>query len=119
MKWAIAVAIALNFWGDRDIPIPCGAPVAVAGADAQMPKDAHGTPALMAAEPWSCRILISRHGSERRHYDPAGYCTTVVHEIGHLAGLEHSTGIMAPKVALRDRPHDCKHWRKAAKRLTH
>lgn len=112
--------IAMNFWGDRHVNVPC-TPVAVPGADAQMPKYRFGitdvwTVSAMAADAQGCRILISEYGAMVRSIDPALYCADVVHEVGHIAGLEHrDDGVMNAQLD-ENRIWDCAHWKAYAKR---
>jgi hypothetical protein len=67
MKFALALLIAVHFWGDRNVPIPCH-PVAVMNADAELPLDPVWGERFhlrvpMATYASDCRILIS-HNAE-------------------------------------------------------
>lgn len=121
MKFALALLIAVHFWNARGVQIPCH-PVAVAGADAQMPLD----PAypiqwdyrVPMAATTNCRVLMSSAAVALREDAPQWYCAAIVHEIGHLAGLPHSaTGIMAPSLDAVEVPYDCVRWRTVRHRL--
>lgn len=117
MRFALAVAIAINFWSARGVDVPC-TPVAVPGADAQLPLDSWGVPFPMATLTDGCRILLSRQGGALRVDAPVWYCAEIVHEVGHLAGLPHSArGIMAATVYADALPHDCEHWKRTARKL--
>lgn len=117
MRFVIAVAIAVSFWHARGVEIPCH-PVPVVNADALLPKGEWGWPADMGATS-GCRILLSNGGSVSRVAAPDRYCTEIVHEVGHLAGLPHTEhGVMSPVIEDdSDIPYDCKHWQAAARRL--
>lgn len=121
MHFALAVAIAVSFWGARGVQVPCQ-PIPVSGADAQLPADRlpaeyGGYPVPMAAAP-GCRILISRGGSSFRHNRDMApwYCAYVVHEVGHLAGLGHTqAGLMTDGELFWEWiPYDCVHWKRYA-----
>lgn len=116
MKFALALLIAVHFWGDRGVHVPCH-PVAIPGADAQMPVDGWGNTVAMAATT-GCRVLISYMALGERRDEPELYCGSVVHEVGHLAGLGHTpTGVMSPKQNWDDLPWDCEHWKRFARRM--
>jgi hypothetical protein len=117
MHFALALAIAVSFWGARGVTVPCQ-PTAVPGSDAALQSEWHGyafTEPMATAD--GCRILLSRYGSALRHALPALYCADVVHETGHLAGLGHTpTGLMAEELDEGDEPYDCVRWRAFARR---
>lgn len=117
MKFALALLIAVHFWGERGVQVPCH-PVAVSGADALMAHDAFGNPDAMAATS-GCRVLISSQMPTLRYWNPDLYCGFVVHEVGHLAGLPHTeSGIMAARGPYDDEiPWDCVYWKQAAHRM--
>jgi hypothetical protein len=116
VKFALALLIAVHFWSDRGVHVPCH-PVAVSGADTIMGKDVWGYPNAMEAAP-GCRILISSIVPVTRYWDPEYYCAFVTHEVGHLSGLGHTErGIMAAGQLYDDEvPWDCAHWRQFARR---
>jgi hypothetical protein len=116
MHFALALAIAINFWGARSVHVPCH-PIPVPGADAQLAKDAWGWPMAMSATS-GCRVLISSVAQAQRHSAPEWYCAFTVHEVGHLAGLPHTErGIMAADGPdSTEIPWDCYHWRTFARR---
>jgi hypothetical protein len=117
VKFALALLIAVHFWGDRNVPIPCH-PVAVMNADAELPPDPvwgerFNLRVPMATYARDCRILIS-HNAETtdRIVAPETYCMDVVHEVGHIAGLPHTPdGVMAAVTSLDDVPYYCRHVR--------
>jgi hypothetical protein len=107
VKFALALLIAVHFWGDRNVPIPCH-PVAVMNADERF-----NLRVPMATYASDCRILIS-HNAETtdRIVAPETYCMDVVHEVGHIAGLQHTPdGVMAAMTSLDDVPYYCRHPR--------
>jgi hypothetical protein len=122
MNFALALSIAVSFWGARGAPVSCH-PVAVPGsyADLILPKDQWGFPAAMGAVPGTCTIYISSAATTYRHdrIMRATYCMDVVHEVGHIVGKPHSadpTSIMYRDADDRYAPWDCWHWRSYAKR---
>lgn len=121
MKFALALLIAVHFWSDRNVHVPCH-PVAVSGADALLAKDQWGNPDAMATTT-GCRILISSQMPNLRASDPEFYCAYVVHEVGHLAGLPHTpTGIMSgAENGIEENgieiPWACMYWKHAARSM--
>lgn len=111
MKFALALLIAVHFWHARNVEVPCH-PVAVENADALLPRDAYyGQIATMGSEAEGCRVLIP-HQDNIALAASNWYCMDVVHEVGHLAGLQHTpTGVMAEYTLFTDMPYDCQHWR--------
>lgn len=122
MNFALALAIAISFWGDRGVQVPC-TPTVVAGrnADRVLPKDQWGLPAEAGADQARCIVYISSQGQLYRRLKDMKqtYCMNVVHEVGHLAGIPHSEtiGLMSAETDDRFAPWDCWHWRSAKKRL--
>jgi hypothetical protein len=112
VKFALALLIAVHFWGDRHVPIPCH-PVAVVVPDEQLPISVYGIPAAMATYASDCRILISASTDFSRPFASELYCADVVHEVGHIGGLAHSPGgIMAAREPKgRNIPYYCRHVR--------
>jgi hypothetical protein len=112
VKFALALLIAVHFWGDRNVPIPCH-PVAAVEPDAQLPMSIYGIPAAMATYASDCRVLVSASTDFSRFYAPELYCADVVHEVGHIGGLAHTaTGIMAAGEPTKgDIPYYCRHVR--------
>lgn len=109
MNFALALSIAVSFWGAHGVTVPCE-PVAVSGADALMPTDPYGLPAPMATYATDCRVLISSQGAWMRKAFPAFYCGNVVHEVGHIIGRAHGHGVMSAILEWRDIPRSCKQW---------
>lgn len=118
MKFALALAIALHFWGARGVDVPC-APVPVSGADAQLPRlQFPGTRLTQTADMGAtgCRVLLSSHAAYLRRHEPAYYCAEVVHEVGHVAGLPHrDDGVMNARLE-ENAIWDCAHWKAYARR---
>jgi hypothetical protein len=118
VKFALALAIALNFWGARGVDVPC-TPVAVSGADAQLPSVPFpGTLLMQRADMAAvdCRVLLSNYAAYLRRTEPDYYCAEVVHEVGHIAGLEHhDDGVMNARLE-ENRIWDCAHWKAFARR---
>jgi hypothetical protein len=116
VKFVLAVLIAVHFWGERGVQVPCH-PVAVENADALLPLDKNGFVASMGSDRAGCRILIP-HQDQIDRAAPNWYCMGVVHEVGHLAGLQHTpTGLMAEYNGYEDMPYDCQHWRAFRRKL--
>jgi hypothetical protein len=121
MNFALALAIAVNFWTVRGVEVPCH-PVPVSGAQLQLDPQFTGWNAglqiPMAADVGACRILISRWGALVRRDNPEVYCASVTHEVGHIAGLSHTpTGIMAESgQGPGDTPHYCDYYKVFARR---
>jgi hypothetical protein len=90
MTLAIAVAIAVSFWGARKIETPCK-PIVTVVREAELPV-VNGRPALAAAIPSQCRVLVGPELQDWRHRDPGYYATVIVHEVGHIDGIGHSPG---------------------------
>jgi hypothetical protein len=121
MDFALALAIAMNFWAVRGVEVPCH-PVAVSGAHLQLDEQYAGwyrrygirVEIPMASDVAKCQILISRTGVISRRLLPEEYCADVTHEVGHIAGLSHAaTGPMAEPP---DSPWYCQEWRVFKKR---
>jgi hypothetical protein len=121
VHFALALSIAVSFWGARGVHPTCNpVPVSISSADARLPHDRFGNPDAMGAEVATCRILISGDGAWLRHSRGMAplYCADVVHEVGHIGGLSHTpTGLMAEHaIDDDDIPWDCYHWRTYARR---
>jgi hypothetical protein len=111
VKFALALLIAVHFWGDRNVPIPCH-PVAVVEPDAQLPISVYGIPAAMATYASDCRILSLRVDRLLPLLAPELYCADVVHEVGHIGGLAHTPTASWPRGSRRgDIPYYCRHVR--------
>lgn len=82
MNFAIALSVAASWWGAQDVPnchpVEVKARTSIAGAFAW-------------TYPTSCRIFESPAMRNYQYIDPYEYCRTIVHEYGHLLGLEHPT----------------------------
>lgn len=119
MTFALAVSIAISFWGARHVQVPCQ-PVEIRNADAILPVNRDGEPVAMATYRDTCQIWISSADEWLRHQPEfaALYCADIAHEVGHLGGLEHTeTGLMAPEIDYdTSTPYECVHWRTWAKR---
>jgi hypothetical protein len=113
MHFALAVAIALNFWGARNVHVPC-TPIPFVGADAQLPKDAWGWPAAMGHE--RLPDPDQQHRSGQRHSARCGTARSSSMRSAISAGLPHTdaaswpTGRTAPRI-----PWDCYHWKRFAR----
>lgn len=102
MTFAVALTIAVSFWGARDIHVPPGLTPIYETATTMPTTD--GNADLMAYD-YHGHVLISPAARYFQHDSPGGYCAMVVHEAGHAAGLSHTlTGIMSVPFGPYDRP---------------
>lgn len=118
MHFALALAVAINFWGARGVHT-CQ-PTAATGQDAALQTTILGKYPYtepMGVDVAGCRILLSSYGSALRHGYEVLYCADVAHEVGHLGGLGHTPdGLMAESIDESVAPYDCIHWRAFARR---
>lgn len=118
MTFALALLIAANFWHARHVEVPCH-PVAV-HTDVGVPVDVYGLAAPMSALRDACTIVISSQAEFYREAGPEWYCSDVTHELGHIAGLQHTrTGIMGAYTGRQDIPWDCLQWKSVRRGLAH
>jgi hypothetical protein len=108
------VAMGETFWQERGVQ-PCPSPVVVRGS-----LESEGADGAVQADD-SCRIWVSdtliRDAEREKWRSRRGgdslreeLCTTIFHELGHTAGLQHTpTGLMSPIGATV--PGDCHVWR--------
>lgn len=121
MTFTLALMIAVSYWGARDIQTPCHPyPVAASRAEMAAIPTELGVGAYMAAEQTDCQILVSPLAN--RDVQPGGayitYCTAIVHEVGHIDGLGHtSSGVMTPYGGYQ--PWGCVHPRRWLQRHRH
>lgn len=101
------LVVAQFYWGG---PAPCGEPVV---RQARLPS-----PALADAHLGSCVIRLD---AEVRLLSRKWFCAVIVHEVGHLHGLEHARreqDVMFPVISSANIPWVCrwlfsgkrKHW---------
>lgn len=120
MNFALALAIAVNFWSVRGVEIPC-TPTPVVGAHLALDPAVTIVPwqIPMASDVAKCQILISSSGAAARKAAPNDYCAYVTHEVGHIAGQAHAPkGIMAETLGSADNPWYCDNYRVFARRLS-
>lgn len=101
MTFAVAAAIAVSYWGARDMPPTCNPqPYPISQAAMSVFDGQDGVQAVARAEQGTCRVLIAPRLAVIRRRDPVWYCTIIVHEIGHLHGLSHAYGgVMSPELS--------------------
>lgn len=106
MTWDYAANVAVDYWADRGIHVSCHPRYDT------MPDYDYSI--LAVADLATCTVILSEtaewYGTQREY--AWIYCQTVVHEIGHLAGLEHSYGGVMDHEA-NVVPKACVHQRKA------
>lgn len=114
MTFNFAVLVARDYWAKRDVRVPC-APTARL-LTWQDTKD-WGYGIAMLADVPACEIEITPWTEPLRQLRDSAwmYCERVVHEVGHLAGLEHEYGgVMAAEP--ESVPWGCAHPRKFQRR---
>lgn len=108
---AASLAIGQGFWHDRGVQ-PCPNPQVIVKRSlwdaADSPRDAQGRPVDTVwgrAVQGGCTIWLARWTFRR--YRRLDFCRTVVHELGHTAGLDHDHDAV---MAGRATPYACKVW---------
>lgn len=116
--WKIdrAKEIAAIVWND-----PC--PATVAWEEPSVAFARHPLPKMHLARAWSypeqCRVALNADWERRFGYSWKDVCRSLIHEFGHLAGVEHSTNprsVMSeyglgtdPRCRERGRPYLARH----------
>lgn len=111
-----ALAIGQTFWHDRNVQ-PCANPqISVVPAPGGPGIEADGAAELGGCHVWLRASLVRAAGREHRRRNWGGdsdrenLCATVVHELGHTAGLSHTpSGVMSPYGVV---PWACRVWRR-------
>lgn len=105
-----------EFWAARGVPV-CDNPVPHV---TELPDEAAGLQAE-GCQFWLSATLVRRAGRERWRRGQGGdsyradLCTTVFHELGHTAGLQHTpTGLMSEIAP--EPPGECVQWVKRQER---
>jgi hypothetical protein len=115
--------IGETFWHDRNVQ-PCPNPQITIAPPALMPQqNADGAAQLGGCQIWIRQTLAREAATEHARPGTGGdsardtLCLTVIHELGHTAGLEHTTsGVMSPTGPV---PWVCAHWRAQLDRTAH
>jgi hypothetical protein len=115
-----AVVVAQGFWTDRGVT-PCAHPTVLVADDLTAADGipAHGRALVEDCTLWLLASDVAEMHSQLRPGHggdaPEAICTAVVHEMGHLAGLEHTeTGIMS--AYMPPTPWACSKWAAAQRR---
>lgn len=95
-----------ELWGTGDGPAAGSEP----GADGtSRDEDATGRATLGGCQVWLVSWIVRETASPRWYGMAIDLCTTIYHEAGHTAGLEHTTtGLMAPSGG--GDPFECRVW---------
>jgi hypothetical protein len=102
-----AVQTAETFWHDRGVQ-PCPDPTVIVGPLASASWDAAAQGCQITI---SSRLTTIRGGLWWRRMQLQSLCRTIVHEVGHTAGLGHTKeGIMAAWVEQQPVPWACVQW---------
>lgn len=120
MYFALAVAIAMSFWGARGVDVPV-TPTAVSGADARLQVVSSiggyvNVADTAAMGTLGSTVFLSSYAAYQRRAEPELYCAEVVHEVGHVAGLPHRDDGVMNEVLERNAIWDCAHWKAFARR---
>lgn len=101
-----AERIATTIWGEV-----CGGDVAVAVADLEGDQAGQASWEINDDGSFSsCSIIIAPRDSRGKPWSREMFCTIAVHEVGHLAGMKHSTNprsVMFPRCSKKNIPRRC------------
>lgn len=95
MTFDYASAVAVDYWAKKDVTVPCQATQrALTWKEVHTFEAYYGFIVDMVAYDDSCEIGVSP-GAEENRTDPDEdwlYCAEIVHEFGHLGGLDDNSG---------------------------
>jgi hypothetical protein len=115
VTFAVALAIAVSFWGARDVTVPPITPTPKTYEE--MPLTDPVNRAVAAYDARRHEVWISPELAEYRREEPGYYCAVIIHEAGHAGGLAHSpTGVMSFDQPLN--PGDRKTWPFVCRQVT-
>jgi hypothetical protein len=95
MTFEYASAVAVDYWTDHGFAVPCQPTLSfMSEAESDHANDVYGGQVDMLTDPASCSIDISVTAEAYRTDRDLDwlYCEDIVHEFGHLAGLDDDAG---------------------------
>lgn len=114
MTFALAIAIAANFWSGHGVQTPCHPqPVKVSAATMHGWYDDDGAITAAFAWPVACDIYLSPDALREQREDPAAFCADITHELGNINGVPETNDagyVMSVMATDSSVPRDCRHY---------